>query len=220
MRFFCTSLKSCNADHCGYLSGRPGSVRRFPHRMSSEAQKVACFLAPLKQNPSPAALLCEADVLVFIDLDDPAAACVEDLPEDVVHVRALGRVMRFGLLEASVRGGLPTVRRSISRPSSCRPPPIRVGANARRARRRDGRTRRTPARMQRSDRTPRRRGRIVHSTLPKVPSVPFSSLLRSGEANRTFCGPSPPVRRKGPPRRSRPSGTRRRCASRPLIRIA
>lgn len=64
MRFFCTSLKSCNADHCGCLSGRPGSVRRFPHRMSSEAQKVACFLAPLKQNPSPAALLCGADVLV------------------------------------------------------------------------------------------------------------------------------------------------------------
>lgn len=155
----------------------------------------------------------------FIDLDDPAAACVEDLPEDVVHVRALGRVMRFGLLEASVRGGLPTVRRSISRPSSCRPPPIRVGANARRARRRDGRMRRTPARMRRSDRTPRRRGRIVHLTLPKVPSVPFSSLLRSGEANRTFCGPSPPVRRKALPRPSRPSGTRRRCASRPLIRI-
>lgn len=41
----------------------------------------------------------------FIDLDDPAAACVEDLPEDVVHVRALGRVMRFGLLEASCGAG-------------------------------------------------------------------------------------------------------------------
>lgn len=63
----------------------------------------------------------------FIDRDDHAAACVEDLPEDVVHVRALGRVVRFGLLEASVRGGLPTVRRSISRPSSCRPPSDALG---------------------------------------------------------------------------------------------
>lgn len=41
----------------------------------------------------------------FIDRDDHAAACVEDLPEDVVHVRALGRVVRFGLLEGRCGAG-------------------------------------------------------------------------------------------------------------------
>ena len=105
MRFFCTSLKSCNADHCGYLSGRPGSVRRFPHRMSSEAQKVACFLAPLKQTPRPQRA-CEADVLVSSTSTILPRRALKTFRKMLFMCGLWGGSCVSVCFEASVRGGL------------------------------------------------------------------------------------------------------------------